>query len=151
MTHTAWAQYSEGGQFRRAVEVGEGRIDIDGNANTAAHVYLDRYAASRSPCLCLLPSDIRPSAGPLPDARKKPTTHTLWAQYSEGAEFREWVEIGRGTIEPASTGKSFAYIFQNRFDAGSSTYICLLPVGAKPPDPPAKGRRPGSSGEEEEF
>jgi len=141
LTHAAWGQYAEHGEFRRSVEVGEGRIEIDANGNGAAHVYQDRFVAGGSTCIALLPAGVRVS-GPLPDARTKPATHTAWAQYYEGGEFREWVEIGTGTIEVDRSGKSAACVFQNRFAAGGSTYICLLPIGVRPPDPPAKPKRP---------
>jgi len=73
---------------------------------------------------------------------KKPMTHTAWAQYSEGGQFRRWVEVGVGRVDVDSSGACTTHLYQDRFPAGGSTYICLLPIGVRPPDPPAKPKRP---------
>jgi hypothetical protein len=78
--------------------------------------------------------------------RQKPMTHVAWAQYSEGGRFREWVEVGRGRIE--SDG-SAAYVYQNRFAVGGSTFTCLLPIGVRPPDPQPQAKRPQSGDDED--
>ena len=69
MTHVAWAPYYAGGRFRKWVEVGEGRIDVDGDGKAAAHVYNDRHAYGGSTYSCLLPIGVRPPE-PKPQAKR---------------------------------------------------------------------------------
>jgi len=64
MTHIAWAQHFRGGKFRKWVEVGEGRFDVDADGQTTVHVFLDRTVIGDNGYFCLLPMGEKPPAPP---------------------------------------------------------------------------------------
>jgi hypothetical protein len=61
MTHIAWSQHFRGGKFRKWVEVGEGRIEVDSTGAATVHVFEDRSVRGDSGYTCLLPVGIRPA------------------------------------------------------------------------------------------
>jgi hypothetical protein len=69
MTHVAWAQHYRGGKFRKWVEVGEGRIEIDGNGTAIAHFEPDRNVRGDTGYTCLMPIGVRPP-DPEPQAKR---------------------------------------------------------------------------------
>ena len=70
MTHIAWAQHFRHGKFRAWVEVGNGRIDVDGSGKATAHVYYDRTVIGDNGYTCLLPIGEKP---PMPSPQAIPS------------------------------------------------------------------------------
>ena len=82
---------------------------------------------------------------------KKPMTHTAWAQHYQGGQFRKWVETGEGRAEIDANGIVTVHVYEDRIPRGDSGYICLMPIGVKPPEPqPPQPRRPPPPGEDED-
>lgn len=82
--------------------------------------------------------------------QNKPMTHIAWAKHFRGRQFRKWVEVGEGRIELAGNGVATAHLFADRTVRGDTGYICLLPIGLKPPDPAPQAKRPSAQSDEEE-
>lgn len=79
----------------------------------------------------------------------KPMTHVAWARHYRGRKFRKWVEVGEGRIDVDSTGAATVHVFDDRTVRGDTGYICLLPIGLKPPEPPPQAKRPQSEEEDD--
>jgi hypothetical protein len=81
---------------------------------------------------------------------KKPMTHIVWAQYYLGRRFYEWVETGKARVEIDANGKVRVFSSTNRIPRGDNGYTCILPIGEKPPDPPAQPQRPPEAADDGE-
>ena len=79
----------------------------------------------------------------------KPMTHTAWAKHFRERKFRKWVEVGDARIEVDNNGATTVHVFSDRTVRGDAGYICVMPIGMKPSDPPPQAKRPQSDEEEE--
>jgi hypothetical protein len=64
-----------------------------------------------------------------------------------GRHFR--IEVGDARIE-VNNGATIVHIFSDRTVRGDTGYICVMPMGIKPSDPPPQAKRPQSDEEDEE-
>ena len=76
----------------------------------------------------------------MPD-EEKTRSHIAYAVKHDSAKVSRWLEIGNGRIDDSG----LAHIFLDRLPVGGfNGYICLAPIGSRPPSLEAAPRRPAA-------
>jgi hypothetical protein len=75
LTHVLWLQKWEGGRFRKWLQVGKGRIEIDADGTATVHNFQDLTAIGGwSGYTCLLPIGVKPNdPEPIPKRPASPS------------------------------------------------------------------------------